>query len=117
MSEAAHGAALMRWVRMQEVAHPELKLFFHVPNGGARAKRTAWQLKQEGVKSGVPDYWLPVPRRGLHGLVIELKNDKPKGVLSPEQKTWLEALAGQGFCACVCYGWTEAMDVLTGYLA
>ena len=55
--------------------YPELELMYAIPNGGKRHIHTAVVLKQTGVKSGVPDIFLPV-RRGKHGLFIEMKRKK-----------------------------------------
>lgn len=89
---------------------PELRLLFAIPNGGQRDVRVAAKLKAEGVKPGVHDLMLPVPRHGLHGLWIEMK--KPKGKPSKEQVEWMEAMQGQGYGACVCDHWLKAADVL-----
>lgn len=117
MSEAHHQAAVMRWARMQETAHPCLRYLHHVPNGGARSKATAWRLKQEGVKAGVPDLHLPIPRGPFAGLWIEMKNDKPRGRVEPEQREWLEALARARHQVHVAYGWEQAVAFLKDYLA
>lgn len=49
---------------------PELKLMHAIPNGGKRDIRVALKLKEEGVKPGVPDIFLPLSRGGKHGLYI-----------------------------------------------
>jgi hypothetical protein len=75
----------------------------------------AKKMKFAGNKKGVPDLWLPV-RRGRHsGLVIELKKEVG-GKVTPEQKVWLAKLKGEGFCACVCNGFTETINKLESYL-
>lgn len=96
-------------------AVPELSLLFAIPNGGHRSKRAAAKVKAEGAKPGVPDYFLPVPRAGKHGLFIELKT--AKGRPSAEQLAWLAALRAQGYEAVICRGWREAFDTLMDYLA
>lgn len=116
MSESDHQAAVIRWARMQESTRPVFKLLYAIPNGGARAKATAWRLKQEGVKPGVPDLCLPVARQGFHGLYIEVKNDEPRGALSMEQKKWILALRLEGYAAYVCFGGEDAMVVLDEYV-
>lgn len=105
---------LIDWTMLMENRWPELKLLFHVPNGGARGKAEAGRLKRQGVKAGVPDLMLPVARGGYHGLFIELKTEK--GSLTPEQKEWLRMLQEQGYAAKCCKGLDEAMRTLTNYM-
>lgn len=93
----------------------ELDLMHAIPNGGKRDIRVALKLKEEGVKPGVPDIFLPLPRGGKHGLYIELKRRK-YGRVSPDQLKWLEALMRQGYACAVCHGWEMARDVITEYL-
>lgn len=114
-TESVEQQALFRWAAYQYGAHPELALLYHVPNGGGRSRAEAGRFKGEGVKAGVPDLCLPVARGPYHGLYIELKRLEG-GRLHPEQKRWLEALAGQGYAAVVCKGWEEAVAQILGYL-
>ena len=74
--EAEEQAALFQWAEYQSGKYPELALMYHVPNGGSRNKAEAANLKRQGVKSGVPDVCLPVPRGNSHGAYIELKRIK-----------------------------------------
>ena len=94
---------------------PELRLLHAIPNGGKRDIRTAAMLKAEGVKPGVPDICLPVPRGGKHGMYIELKRRKG-GTVSEAQQAWIRALCGQGYACTVCHGWDAARDEIMGYL-
>lgn len=70
-TEAQEQITLFSWAAVQAI--PELALLYHIPNGGSRHKAEAARLRAEGVRSGVPDLCLPVPRGGCHGLYIELK--------------------------------------------
>jgi hypothetical protein len=112
--ESQEQQALFQWASMAAKQTPELELLHHIPNGGKRNKITAARLKKEGVKSGVPDVFLPVPRRNLHGLYIEMK--AAKGKISDNQREWLERLFLQGYAVNVCYGWEEAKDIILLYL-
>ena len=114
MSEHEHQAALFRWAGLACAALPELRLMYAIPNGGHRHIAVAAKLKAEGVKPGVPDICLPVPRHNFAGLYIELKAGK--GRASDAQKWWLASLADQGYYTTVCHGWEAAKDVLCGYL-
>ena len=84
MTEHEEQVALMRLVEMHKGRWPELGMLFAVPNGGDRNMLVAKKLKAEGVKKGVPDLCLPLPRGGYHGLYIEMKRQK-NGRISPEQ--------------------------------
>ena len=114
-SEAQEQAALFQWIEWNTGNHPELKLCMHIPNGGYRNKREAHNLKMQGVKPGVPDIFLPVARKGYHGIFIELKRQKG-GKLSESQKEWLDALFNQGYLAVRCDGADEAISTLERYL-
>ena len=114
MNEHQHQVALFKWANMQASAMPELALMFAIPNGGQRNIIVATRLKAEGVKSGVPDIFLPVARGGAHGLFIELKT--PKGKPSGNQREWIGDLALQGYAAGFCYGWEDAKDTILEYL-
>ena len=50
-----------------------------------------------------------------HGLYIELKK-QTGGRVSPEQRSWLSALEGQGYRAVVCKGAAHAWQVIADYL-
>jgi len=113
-SEATEQEELITWCGWMMNQHPELKLIYHVPNGGSRNTLEAANLKRQGVKAGVPDLCLPVPMNGFHGLYIEMKYGKNK--TTEAQKEWLEELAVQGYCAAVCYGAEAAEQLISRYL-
>lgn len=87
---------------------------FAIPNGGLRNKFTAYKLKAEGVKAGVPDIFLPVPSNDFHGLFIEMKFGKNKPTDS--QEIWHIDLALGGYKVAVCYSFEDAQKVITSYL-
>lgn len=60
------------------------KLLFAVPNGGSRNKIEAANLKRQGVKSGVADAILLIPKKGFASLCVEFKTKT--GRQSDEQK-------------------------------
>jgi hypothetical protein len=94
--------------------YPELKLMYHIPNEGKRSRSTGARMKREGLKPGVPDICLPVPRGGFHGLYVEMKVGRNK--TTDNQDFWLEALKKQGYSTAVCYGWESASKVILKYL-
>lgn len=107
--------AVMTYATLARAEFPELALLFAIPNGGARNVIVARKLKAEGVKPGVPDLFLPVPRGSWHGLFIEMKAEG--GRLSDLQEQWRVGLQQQGYRVAVCYGSHAALDVLQAYLA
>lgn len=109
-----HAVNLMRCVKAHEHDYQELCRFYAIPNGGHRSKATAGKMRAEGVRSGVPDYCLPVARDGAHGLYIELK--RPTGKPSTEQESWINNLNAEGYIAKVAVGWWDAWQVLAMYL-
>ena len=68
----------------------------------------------EGLKSGVPDVCLPVPRGKYHGLYLELKHGRNNA--TPEQQHWIDMLTAQGYRAVVVYEFEGARDALIDYL-
>jgi hypothetical protein len=90
-------------------------LFHAIPNGGSRNPIEARHLKEQGVKAGIPDIFLPCARGGWHGLYIEMKRRKG-GRVSIEQKKMILALRNEGYCVEVCQGWEEARDIITAYM-
>lgn len=94
--------------------HPELQWAFAIPNGGFRDKRTAANLRREGVRAGVWDLCVPYARQGYHGLFIEMKFGINK--LTKEQLAFGDAMKEQGYLCRVAYGWKTAYDIIMGYM-
>jgi len=95
--------------------YPELVLLNGSLNGVRLSIWQAKKAKNNGMKRGYPDIFLPVARGGYHGLFIELKRVRG-GVVSPYQKQWLNDLTDQGYFACVCRGADAAKRLLVKYL-
>lgn len=93
-------------------------LLIHIPNGGSRKNAyEGWRLKEQGVRAGVSDLFLPVARGGYFGLWIEFKAAPPNNApISEAQQVWLDEMAAQGYHAVLCQGVSAAMAVLTSYL-
>ena len=114
-TEDAEQMALMKWAAIMCGRWPELRMLFHIPNGGSRGKAEAGRFRAMGVKPGVPDLCLPIAKAGKHGLYIELKRSKG-GRVSEEQAAWITELRARGYAAEVCRGWEEAARVIEAYL-
>lgn len=107
-------AAFVRWCQLSEGKHPELRLAFAVPNAAKRSFRLASRLKAEGMRAGVWDWWLPVPRGSYSGLVIEFK--RPGEGLTPAQRDFGDLLLAEGWACSVCKSTEQAVDVTRDYL-
>lgn len=114
-TEDGEQKALICWCALNAEKYPELLRLFHIPNGGFRNKIEAAKFKAMGVRSGVLDLMLPVPRGIWHGLFVELKR-KDGGTVSKEQNDWIAFLKAQGYGAIVCHGWIKATEALIKYL-
>lgn len=114
-SEEDECKALMRWVGAHLGRWPELRLFYHTANEGKRTPQQGARLKAMGLHAGVSDYFLPVPRGGMHGLWLEMKRRKG-GHIEPEQAAWIGEMLGQGYAACVCRGWEDAARAIREYM-
>lgn len=114
-SEDEEQAAVIRWAELQMGRWPDLEWLYHIPNGGKRGKIEAARFKAMGVKAGVPDLCLPVPKGGYHGLYIEMKR-REGGKLSKDQRKWIDGLRENGYCVQRCDGHQEAVRVLGDYL-
>ena len=114
-TEEEEQQALFRWLAFAGNQKPELLLMIHIPNEGKRSQAAGARLKSVGLRKGVPDLFLPVPKGKFHGLWIEMKRLKGSKT-SKEQKEWIDALNGQGYFAAVCFGWVEAKETIERYM-
>lgn len=113
--EDQHSMYLWQWAQYVPVLRDHL---YHVPNGGRRNKEEASRFKAMGVRAGVHDYHLPVPRGSFHGLWVELKAPKPhRSQVSEGQRVWKDRMQAQGYAAFVCYGWQAAKAAIEWYLS
>lgn len=118
--EGQEQAVLIRWLLGEKMrGEPVGQLYdvtYHVPNGGQRNKKTASDLKRQGVKAGVSDLPVRQARGGWHGLYLEFKATPPRdAALAPSQFEWLEGSEYEGYCAVLARGLEEAKAVLREY--
>ena len=113
-TEASEQEAVITICKFMENRYPELKLLHHCPNGGKRDHVSAAVLKRQGVKAGVPDLHLPVPKGQYASLYIEMKSGD--GKLSNEQKEFLRRAAEYGNFVAVCYSQEIALKVIEEYV-
>lgn len=98
-------------------SYPELwndGMLYHNANEGIRLGGQGRRIKREGLRKGVADLCLSVPRKGYGALYIEMK--KPGGRISPEQKQWGENAIKHGNLWIVCYSLDEFEKAINDYL-
>lgn len=127
-TESAHQKALFAHIAVKKYENPELygvlRYLHHIPNGGGRDIVTAGRLKAEGVKPGVCDLFLPLPKNVLVdgkpkffcGLYIEMKKPGKLADTSEEQDDFIEFTRGVGYFVMVCDSWEFAWEVIDWYL-
>lgn len=117
-SESVEQKTLIAWAELQSKKYEELKMLFHIPNEGKRSPRTGAEMKRLGMKAGVPDLFLAVPRMQNNviygGLFIEMKVNNNK--CTENQKKWIRRLSERGYQCKVCYSADEGIQVIKEYL-
>ena len=95
-------------------AYPEAKFIHAIPNGARVNIGQAVKLKKQGLLSGVPDVFVPLPTFDHHGLYIEFK--VPRGKLSQAQKEFSYHCDDYSYLHLVCYSARDAVAAVRKYL-
>jgi hypothetical protein len=115
--EGSHQAALFEWANLIKV--PEggvLKDYlFAIPNGAKRTVRQGVMLKRQGLKAGMPDVCLSLPRKAYHGMFLELKRESSYRI-KKEQHTVIDRLNRVGYCARVSNTIDKSIEMIKEYL-
>lgn len=120
-TEDGHQAALFCWAQQNVARLPGVDFMFAVPNGGARDARVGARLKMTGVKPGVPDIFLPLPKGRHAGMFIEMKKPgdrekkKAAGRTSSKQDVYIEFLQSQHYHVVICFSWEDAAAAIELY--
>lgn len=85
----------------------------HIPNEGKRSAINGAMLKRAGLRKGFPDLFIPLPRKGYHGLFIEMKTKSGKA--TDEQIEWMRTLDRNGYFCAVCHGSDQAIELIQKY--
>lgn len=116
ISEHKEQAALIKaWRAYADLHGIDERLLFAIPNGGKRDYRTAKILQSEGVRSGIPDLMLAIPKGTHHCLFIEMKK-KEGGVVSDAQREMIDILNAIGYKSVICHGCDDAFACIISYL-
>lgn len=102
------------WVSWQEKINPTYSLIYHIENERKCSQFAGKIRKQKGVRKGVPDVCVAVPRGEFHGMYVELKIKPNK--LSPDQRAMMTLLHGQGYCVRVAWSGDELINLVKEYL-
>ena len=111
--EAIEQAKVIAWARASERNYPYLQLLHCSLNGVKMTKAQAGRAIAQGMLSGVPDLFLPVPKNGYHGLFIEMKYGSNK--VTENQEKFLQNAANAGYAVSVCYSANEAIKRIEDY--
>lgn len=102
--------AVFQWLR---AAHPKV-IAYAIPNAARRSAAQAAYLKAEGLRAGMPDIVIAMPRGGFHGMYLELKTQT--GRVSDSQRDTLEALAEMQYACAIARSVDEAIEFISTYL-
>lgn len=102
-TEEAEQIALFQWLNANNIPA------FHVNNEMfTRSWKQRRRARLMGVQSGVPDVFVALP---THVIAIELKR-KQGGVVSSNQKWWIDKLNKSNLPTIVAHGADEAIDFI-----
>ena len=110
-TEDQEQAEVIKWANRK----PWGQFLLHIANETLGGKERVLRNAALGVRKGVPDLLLPIPRNGLHGLWIEMKR-LDGGTVSRNQRAWIDALNTMGYRAVVCRGADQAIAEITEYM-
>lgn len=111
LSEDAIHRMVMSWVNHQ----PNLsKYILHFPSEGKRTKTFGRRMKEYGMRRGVADLLITLQRRGYGAMWLELKS--AEGLLSKEQKMFLDDMKEQGYHTASAHSFDEAIAEIEWYI-
>jgi len=120
-------SVLPEWMEQENVAlhlrynYPTTEILWSASASGMRTTiGVARKMKRMGLNRGVPDIMIFKPKYDeknnviYFGLFIEMKTEI--GILSEEQKHWIDKLNKEGYLAVVCRSSNEAINVIDNYM-
>src|SRR4051812_31246320 len=110
LSEEDIHKTIMEWVR----CHPLLKPYvLHFPNEGKRSLRYGKLMKDLGMRKGVADLLIAMPRHGFNGAWIELKS--ANGAIMSHQKKFMEDMHKQNYFTAYAWSIDQGIDLIRWY--
>jgi len=114
--EVEEQAALIEWADKTVIDSVRIgDYLIHIPNEGKRGPKAARDAKRLGVRAGVPDLFLALPRGGYAGLWVEMKSIT--GIPSSVQIKWINKLICEGYAVALCHGFRRRKDSIMKYIA
>lgn len=114
-AETEEQAALIEWANKTVIDGICIgDYLIHIPNEGKRGPKAARDAKRLGLRKGVPDLFLALPRGGYAGLWVEMKAQG--GQSTVQQFRWLKKLNNVGYVATTCFSFSQAKDTVVKYL-
>ncbi|HEJ7137509.1 TPA: VRR-NUC domain-containing protein [Serratia marcescens] len=114
-SELEELAALIEWADKTVIDGIRIgDYLIHIPNEGKRGPKAARDAKRLGVRAGVPDLFLALPRGGYAGMWIEMKSTR--GTVNCQQLKWLTRLAAVAYKTSICKRLTDAKMIIERYI-
>ena len=110
VSEQSIHLAVMEWVALYPSIFPYI---LHFPNESPRTPRYGRLLKKMGMRKGVSDLFIALPRHNYHGAWIEIKSEK--GRVSPAQKVFLDQMKEVNYYGNITYGMDETIKIIKWY--
>jgi len=104
--------SFFQWLAL---AYPNAyRVTWATPNAAKRSYRMVTAMKAEGLRSGVPDVFMAMPRGKFHGLFLEFKSHA--GKLTENQTIYVTNLRSEGYQVEVVHTLLEAMSIVVPYL-
>ena len=101
--------SIVDWLNDEDI------LYFHIPNGELRNKRTGSKLKKLGVLAGVPDLQLFMASKAGSSLFIEVKRNTKAAKLSKNQLAVMSALERHNHRCAVAQSLSDAKLIIELY--
>ena len=102
--------AAVEWFRLQ---YPNIAIH-HSPNGGKRTPFEANLFKRMGTRAGFADLFIICPKKGFHGLFIEMKTRK--GTQTDFQKQFEQQVTKEGYLYTICRSIDDFIQQVESYL-
>ncbi|HEJ9120496.1 TPA: VRR-NUC domain-containing protein [Serratia marcescens] len=113
--ELEEQAALIEWGAKTVIDSNRIgDYLIHIPNERKRGPKAARDAKLLGLRDGVPDLFLALPRNGYAGLWIEMKSIT--GIATLEPIDWMSKLQNKGYSVVLSHSFSIVKDSVMKYM-